>query len=235
LKKSYPDIQPAIRIDSGDLARLSKIAYRMFIEAGFNDPLIVASNDLDEYLIADIKRQDARINAWGVGTHLITSQDYPALGGVYKLTAVYEPPRWMPKIKVSSNIEKLTNPGRKTVYRFWNRKEEPIGDMLVDALEEKPSAEDIAMYHPLHLLKKTVLHGVFHAKPLLKQKVRKGKVIGFEEPLESIRKYVREQIGHLTPEMKRLRNPDRYRVGLSKTLAQIKRRLIENDGQPENP
>ncbi|HPK00614.1 MAG TPA: nicotinate phosphoribosyltransferase, partial [Candidatus Hydrogenedentes bacterium] len=102
--------RPAIRLDSGDLAKLSKMAYRMMTEAGLKDPLIVASNDLDEDLIADLKRQGARINAWGVGTHLITSNDCPALSGVYKLVAVAQGEAWRPKIKISSNIEKATDP-----------------------------------------------------------------------------------------------------------------------------
>ncbi len=110
----------AIRLDSGDLARLSKAAYRMFTEAGFDDPLIVASNELDEDLIADLKRQGAPINSWGVGTHLITSSDHPALGGVYKLVAVQSEAdgRWEPRIKLSSNPVKMTDPGRKQLLRY---------------------------------------------------------------------------------------------------------------------
>ena len=113
LREQGRTVRPAVRLDSGDLSRLSKAAYRLFTQAGFPDPLIVASNELDEDLIADLKRQGARINSWGVGTHLITASDHPALGGVYKLVAVRQNGgAWEPRIKLSSNPAKMTDPGR---------------------------------------------------------------------------------------------------------------------------
>ena len=121
-------VRPAIRLDSGDLARLSKAANRMFTQAGFDNPLIVASNELDEDLIADLKRQGAPINSWGVGTHLITASDYPALGGVYKLVAVSaNGTDWEPRIKLSSNPAKMTDPGRKRVVRYYDGAGRPLG------------------------------------------------------------------------------------------------------------
>jgi nicotinate phosphoribosyltransferase len=123
-------MRPAIRLDSGDLAKLSKIAYRMMTEAGLEDPLIVGSNDLDEDLIADLKRQGAKINAWGVGTHLITAHDCPALNGVYKLVAVHDGAAWQPRMKISSNIEKATDPGRKQLVRYYDAEDHPIGDVI---------------------------------------------------------------------------------------------------------
>ena len=112
-----------IRIDSGDLAYLSKEAYHMLSEAGFEDAIISASSDLDEYLITSLKNQGAKINLWGVGTNLITCKDNPAFGGVYKLAALKtskdEP--FTPKIKLSDNSEKITNPGDKTIYRIYDK------------------------------------------------------------------------------------------------------------------
>src|SRR5690606_15560162 len=123
-------VRPAIRLDSGDLAKLSKIAYKMMIDAGLEDPLIVASNDLEEDLIADLKRQGAKINAWGVGTNLITSHDCPALNGVYKLVAVREGGAWVPRMKISSNLEKATDPGCKKLVRYFGRDGAPVGDVM---------------------------------------------------------------------------------------------------------
>ena len=124
------NVRPAIRLDSGDLAKLSKICYSMMLDAGLENPMIVASNDLNEDLIADLKRQGARINAWGVGTQLITAYDAPALPGVYKLVAIKTEKGWQPRMKVTSNIEKATDPGRKQLVRYFNADGQPLGDML---------------------------------------------------------------------------------------------------------
>ena len=118
-----------IRLDSGDLAYLSKQARKMLDEAGFTDATITASNDLDEYLLHDLKMQGAAINSWGVGTHLITSKDCPSFGGVYKLAAIQnEEGEFIPKIKISENTEKITNPGNKTIYRIY---EKDSGKLLI--------------------------------------------------------------------------------------------------------
>ena len=131
LRAAGRPVRAAVRLDSGDLARLSKAAYRMFTEAGFPDPLIVASNELDEDLIADLKRQGARINSWGVGTHLITSSGHPALSGVYKLVAVQEDGgAWEPRIKLSSNPAKMTDPGRKRLVRYYDEAGHPLADLI---------------------------------------------------------------------------------------------------------
>ena len=115
--KSY-----GIRLDSGDLAYLSKKARKMLDEAGFPDAVIAASNDLDEFLINDLKIQGATITSWGVGTNLITSKDCPSFGGVYKLAAIQNKDgEFVPKIKISENIEKITNPGNKTIYRIYDK------------------------------------------------------------------------------------------------------------------
>ena len=112
-----------IRMDSGDLAYLSKEAKKMLDAAGFTDAVISASNDLDEYLIYSLKNQGATINSWGVGTNLITSKDCPSFGGVYKLAAIKDKAtgKFIPKIKLSENAEKITNPGNKTIYRIYRQ------------------------------------------------------------------------------------------------------------------
>jgi len=120
----------AIRLDSGDLARLSKAAYDMITSAGFDDPLIVASNELDEDLIADLKRQGAKINSWGVGTKLITAGESPALTGIYKLVALHDGQSWQPKVKLSSNPAKTTDPGIKQPIRYFDGDGKPLGDVL---------------------------------------------------------------------------------------------------------
>ncbi|MBM3289548.1 MAG: nicotinate phosphoribosyltransferase, partial [Candidatus Hydrogenedentes bacterium] len=138
MRANGSNVRPAIRLDSGDLARLSKIAHRMMREAGFEDPLIVGSNDLDEDLIADLKRQGAKINAWGVGTHLITASDSPALSGVYKLVAIEKDGAWQPRIKISSNLSKATNPGRKQIVRYYDPNDTPLCDVLYEMDEPFP-------------------------------------------------------------------------------------------------
>src|SRR5690606_38117601 len=144
LREEGIDARPAIRLDSGDLAKLSKAAYRMMTEAGLKDPVIVASNDLDVDIIADLKRQGARINAWGVDTHLATASDHPYLGGVYKLTAMRNNGRWQPRIKISSNLDKSTDPGIKRVVRYYNRDHQPLGDVLFQDDEPWPRSGTVA-------------------------------------------------------------------------------------------
>jgi nicotinate phosphoribosyltransferase len=202
----------------------------MFADAGFSDPVIVASNDLDEMLISDIKHQGARINSWGVGTHLITSRNFPALGGVYKLAAIHDKGRWIPRIKMSSSIEKLTNPGRKQIYRLLGRSGSPLGDYACEVEEPPPDPGRLTMYHQVFPLKKISLQGVASAAPLLRKTFDKGKFSGPGEDLDVIRRRVQEQIAMLPQEMLRLRNPDRYPVGLSPVLAEMKRGMIEKNG-----
>ena len=130
LRAEGHDVRAGVRLDSGDLAKLSKEVYARLIEAGFPNPLIVASNELDEYLIADLKRQGAMINSWGVGTKLVTGGDEPALGGIYKLAAVADDDGWKIKMKVSDNIEKSTDPGVKMPHRFYSQDGTMQGDVM---------------------------------------------------------------------------------------------------------
>ena len=244
----------AIRLDSGDLARLSKAAYRMFTEAGFDDPLIVASNELDEDLIADLKRQGAPINSWGVGTHLITSSDHPALGGVYKLVAVQSEAdgRWEPRIKLSSNPAKMTDPGRKQLLRYSDAggrfladiirlaEETPGGDAPVNGAASRadpgaPADAGVALAggrpRPLRFVERqnaSYLRGVerwSNCEQLLQVVMREGVRVTPSPSLDEVRERARLQIAALPEEVRRLRNPEYYTVGLSPALAAERLRL----------
>ncbi|MEW9033993.1 MAG: nicotinate phosphoribosyltransferase, partial [Planifilum fimeticola] len=140
-----------IRLDSGDLAYLSKRARQMLDEAGLTDTLIVASSDLDETTILNLKAQGARIDSWGIGTKLITAYDQPALGAVYKMVARYEQGRWLPTLKISSNPEKVTTPGRKTVYRIVDRKTgKARGDLITRVDTVIDESRPLVLFHPVH-------------------------------------------------------------------------------------
>lgn len=222
------DVKPAIRIDSGDLARISKVAYKMMTEAGFENPMIIGSNDLNEDLIADLRRQGAKINAWGVGTHLITSYDCPALSGVYKLVAVFRDGVWESRIKITGNVEKSTDPGRKIPVRYYNEEGNLLGDVMYLEGEEYPQSGLIPTRSRLfpHIPQK--LEGAVYAEPLLKEVFYNGNITIPLESVQNIRERVRKQISGLSEEYKRLRNPEVYRVYLSPRLGDLKNQIWQN-------
>jgi len=235
LRATGRPMRAAVRLDSGDLARLSKAAHRMFTEAGFANPFIVASNELDEDIIADLKRQGAPINAWGVGTHLITSADHPALGGVYKLVAVRDGDgAWKPRIKMSSNLAKMTDPGRKRLVRYYDEAGHPLADLIrLDG--EPPDCMDPGQpYPPVPFAERhdlSFLRAVWDAarcEELLQPVMREGARVGDRLSLVDIRSRAREQVNALPEEIRRLRNPEIYAVGLSPPLAAEKVRLMRN-------
>ncbi|NLX62390.1 MAG: nicotinate phosphoribosyltransferase [Tissierellia bacterium] len=217
-----------IRIDSGDIAYLSKEARKMLDEAGFEDCPIVASSGLDEYSIRDLLNQGAQIDSFGVGENLITSKSDPIFGGVYKLAAVEtEEGKIIPKIKVSENVEKITNPGFKQLYRLYDRDtNKAIADVITLHDEEIDDTKPYEIFHPLYTWKrKTVTN--FYAKKLLIKIFDKGKQI-YESPnIHEIRNYCKEQIDTLWDEVKRFENPHEYFVDLSKPLWDIKQKLLE--------
>jgi len=233
LRAAGRPVRAAIRLDSGDLSRLSKAARRMFAEAGFDDPLIVASNELDEDLIADLKRQGAPINSWGVGTHLITSSDHPALGGVYKLVAV-KPGEgaWEPRIKLSSNPAKMTDPGRKRLVRYYDGADRPLADLIRLDDEVPDSIDPGQAYPPVPFAERhdlSFLRAVWDAtrcEPLLQPVMIEGARLDHRPSLDEIQARARSQVGALPEEIRRLRNPEIYAVGLSPRLAAEKVRLI---------
>ena len=229
LREHDPAVRAAIRLDSGDLARLSKAAYRAFTDAGFADPLILASSELDEDLIADLKRQGAKINAWGVGTHLITASNHPALGGVYKLVAAQDARgEWEPRIKVSSNLGKMTDPGRKRAVRYRDPDGRPLGDVLYLQTEE-PARGPVVPFAGLHDPSFLVgLEGAAAAQDLLVPIARAGRIVYEPPSLTDVRAHALAQIAALPEEHRRLRNPQIYSVGLSPALAALKADLIRS-------
>lgn len=228
LRAAGVNVRPAIRLDSGDLAKLSKTAYRMMIEAGLENPLIVASNDLEEDLIADLKRQGAKINAWGVGTHLITSRDCPSLNGVYKLVAVRENGAWSPRIKISSNLEKATDPGQKRLVRYFGADGQPIGDVMYLEDEEWPSEGDIVGRQRTHPNLNMRFSEARSAVDLLVPVFVNGKRVAGKTPVGEIRNRALSQIAALPDEFKRLRNPEIYRVALSPKMGELKANMLQN-------
>lgn len=213
-----------IRLDSGDLAYLSKACRASLDENGFAEVKILASGDLDEYVIENLRAQGAAIDTFGIGTRLATAFGEPALGGVYKLVALRTGENWQPKIKLSSNPAKTTIPGRKQIWR-WEAGGRYLGDAL--ALVDEPAP--LRMRHPDFDYKRTELpHG--ELKPLLEQRIVAGESTGRSRTLEEGRERARVELAALPTEHKRLVNPHTYRVGLSDNLSQLRRAMIEREG-----
>ncbi|REK53317.1 MAG: nicotinate phosphoribosyltransferase [Thermobacillus sp.] len=216
-----------IRLDSGDLAYLSKKARQMLDEAGFTNAKIIASNDLDEHTILNLKAQGAKIDVWGIGTRLITAWDQPALGAVYKMVAIEdENGRMADTIKISSNPEKITTPGLKKVYRIINRRSgKAEGDYI--ALEhEKPQDEErLKMFHPVHThIMKFVTN--FEARELHHTIFEDGKLVYELPPLDEIRRFAADNLELLWDEYKRTLNPAEYPVDLSQACWDNKMAII---------
>lgn len=218
-----------IRMDSGDLAYLSKKVRIMLDEAGFPDAVISASNDLDEYLIENLKAQGAKITSWGVGTNLITSKDCPAFGGVYKLAAIQnEEGTFIPKIKLSENSEKVTNPGNKTVYRIYEKDSGKIkADLICLADEIFDTSKNLRLFDPQETWKKTTLKGdTYTMRELLVQIFDKGSCIYQSPSVMDIQKYCNEEKDTLWNETKRFSNPHEVYVDLSDELFDMKRKIL---------
>lgn len=225
-----------IRLDSGDLAYLSKKARKMLDEAGFSDAIISASSDLDEYLIDSLKTQGAAITSWGVGTNLITCKDNPSFGGVYKLAAVYdeEENTFLPKIKLSENIEKITNPGSKEVYRIYDAKSGKIRADLICLEEESFSpSQDLLLFDPIATWKKTLLKaGSYTLRKLLIPIFKNGECIYTSPTVMDIQKYCTKELNTLWEENRRLVNPQEVYVDLSTKLYETKQKLLDNKPLP---
>ena len=222
-----------IRLDSGDLAKLSKEAWNLIVQAGFRDPLIVASNELEEDLIADLKRQGARINAWGVGTHLITCRDHPALSGVYKLVALKEGGEWKPRLKVTSNPAKTTDPARKVVWRCVDAEGRPLADILGLEDEQLPENGRLEGYDRESMTRRIAVEGVAARRRVLEAAMSNGRRARPAEPLQRIRERAGQQTDDLFEELKRLRNPEIYQVLLSPGLSKLKRSMLRESGGSE--
>lgn len=219
-----------IRLDSGDLAYLSKKARKMLDEAGFPDAVISASNDLDEYLIDSLKVQGAAITSWGVGTNLITSKDWPAFGGVYKLAAIMgDDGKFVPKIKLSENSEKVTNPGNKTIYRIYDKESGKIkADLICLVDEEFHEEESMLLFDPQEPWKKTKLQpGTYTMRELLKPVFLNGECVYESPEVMEIRDYCQKELSTLWDETRRLVNPQEVYVDLSSKLYDIKIELLD--------
>ncbi|MDE7431468.1 MAG: nicotinate phosphoribosyltransferase [Lachnospiraceae bacterium] len=221
-----------IRLDSGDLAYLSKKARKMLDDAGFTDAIISASSDLDEYLIDSLKTQGAAITSWGVGTNLITSKDCPSFGGVYKLAAIMDEAtgEFIPKIKLSENTVKITNPGNKTVFRLYDKENGKIlADIIALADEEIDENKDLLIFDPHETWKKTLLEaGVFTVREILVPVFKHG-VCVYESPKTmDIRQYCMKEQETLWDETRRLVNPHNVYVDLSDKLYNMKKELLDS-------
>lgn len=214
-----------IRIDSGDLAYLSKKARVILDEAGFTDCKICGTNSLDEYLISSLLDEGAMIDSFGVGENLITAQTNPVFGGVYKLSAIESNGVITPKIKISENIEKITIPGFKKTYRFYNNK---TGKALADVIvlhDEKIEGNEYTIFDPLNPWKKKILTD-FTVRTLQEQIFKNGKLIYTSPTLTEIATNAKKELDTLWEEVKRLQNPHRYYVDLSQNLWNLKNELI---------
>jgi len=216
-----------IRIDSGDIAYLSKKARKMLDEAGFPNAKIIASNDLDEHTIMNLKAQNALVDGWGIGTKLITAYDQPALGAVYKLVSIEENGKMIDTIKISSNPEKVTTPGLKKVYRIINKQNgKSEGDYIALEWEKPQEEEPLKMFHPIHTyISKYVTN--FEAKELHQDIFVNGELVYKLPTLEQIQGYVKESLGLLWDAYKRILNPSLYPVDLSQACWDNKMRNIE--------
>ncbi len=216
----------AIRIDSGDIAYLAKCARKMLDDAGFSDCRIIASNSLDEYIIRDLLDQGAPIDSFGVGERLVTSKSEPVFGGVYKLTAVEDSGKIIPKIKLSENITKITNPGYKKVYRIFCRKTgKALADVVTLADEQIDSTKPYVIFDPEFTYKKKTLVD-FEAKELQIPVFKNGRCVYESPDVNAVKKYAQQQLTLIWDEIKRFENPHKYYVDLSAKLWNMKQSLL---------
>ena len=219
-----------IRLDSGDLAFLSCEARKMLDHAGFPDAKIVASGDLDEEVIWDLKAQGACIDVWGVGTKMITSMNNPALGGVYKLAAEEINGEFLPRIKISENPAKVTNPGIKQVYRFYNKETgKALADLIALEDEDYLSGDPVELFDPQNTWKRMTLID-YKVRKLLVPVFKDGEVVYTSPALSDIASYAATELDSLWDEYKRLSKPHRYKVDLSQKLFDLKHMLLRSRG-----
>lgn len=227
--KVFKELKPkamGIRLDSGDITYLTKKSREMLDEAGLQDCKIVISNSLDEYIIRDVILEGAKIDSFGVGERLITAKSQPVFGGVYKLAAIEADGKLIPKIKISENVEKITNPGFKTLYRIYAN---DTGRMLADVItlddETIPDGDDYEIFDPRDTWKRKTLYN-FTAVNLRKPIFLKGKCVYESPSIEEIKAYCKQEMGKLWNEMLRFENPQSYHVDLSKKLWELKQKML---------
>jgi len=216
-----------IRLDSGDLAYLSREARRMLDEAGYPNAKICASGDLDENLIRDLKLQGACIDTWGVGTKLITSEDCPSLGGVYKMSAETIDGRVIPKIKISENPVKITNPGIKRLYRIYDRDGMAVADLIALEHETYDTSKPLTIYDPVNTWKSMTLTE-YSMKELQVPVILGGEIVFKSPSLKEIQQYCRDDLATFWDQYKRILNPHTYKVDLSDSLWMLKNSMLQN-------
>ena len=227
--KVFKELKPkkmGVRIDSGDIAYLTKRCRKILDENGLEECSIVISNSLDEYLIRDVIMEGAQIDSFGVGERLITSKSEPVFGGVYKLAAVERNGEMVPKMKISENVEKITNPGFKHVYRLYEKESnKAIADVITMEGETIPEQDGYEIFDPNAIWKKKSLKN-FYVRSLLVQIFDKGECVYESPSLDEIRRYCKDQIETLWEETLRFENPQTYYVDLSKKLWSIKQDIL---------
>ena len=228
--KVFKEMKPkkmGIRIDSGDVSYLTKKARKMLDDAGLQDCTIVVSNSLDEYIIRDVILEGAQIDSFGVGERLITAKSEPVFGGVYKLAALEKDGAVTPKIKISENVEKITNPGFKGLYRLYSKETgKAQGDVLTLSEETIPEQDAYEIFDPNAVWKKTVVRN-YTVRNLHVPIFKEGKCVYDSPSIEEIKKYCKEQIETLWDETLRLENPQTYYVDLSPKLFNMKQKLLQ--------
>lgn len=228
--KVFQETKPkkmGIRIDSGDVTYLTKKARAMLDKAGLKECTIVVSNSLDEYIIRDVIGQGAQIDTFGVGERLITSKSEPVFGGVYKLAALEKNGVLIPKMKISENVEKITNPGFKTVYRLFDKDtNKAVADVITLDHEKIPEGSEYEIFDPQITWKRKKISN-FYAKNLRVQIFNKGVCVYKSPDINEIRDYCKAQIDTLWEEILRFENPHEFYVDLSKELWELKTKLIE--------
>ncbi|MBR5128440.1 MAG: nicotinate phosphoribosyltransferase [Firmicutes bacterium] len=227
--KVFKELKPAkmgIRIDSGDVAYLTKKARVMLDEAGLTDCQIVVSNSLDEYIIRDVIMEGACIDSFGVGERLITAKSQPVFGGVYKLVALETDGVTVPKIKISENIEKITNPGFKNLFRLYDKDTgKARGDVITLAQETVPEQEEYEIFDPNAVWKRTTVTN-YYVRDLHVQLFDKGECVYESPSVDEIREYCQQQLETLWSETLRFENPQTYYVDLSQRLWDMKNNLL---------
>ena len=228
--KVFKEMKPkkmGIRIDSGDVAYLTKKARKMLDDAGLKECTIVVSNSLDEYIIRDVILEGAKIDSFGVGERLITAKSEPVFGGVYKLSALEIDGIMIPKIKISENVEKITNPGFKTLYRLFDKDtNKAIADVMTLDGEIIPEIDGYEIFDPNAIWKRKKLSN-FYVKNIRVQLFDKGQCVYDCPSIEEIKEYCKEQVETLWDETLRFENPQTYYVDLSQNLWNIKNKLLE--------
>ncbi len=217
----------AVRLDSGDLAYLSKEVRKLLDNAGYEDCKICVTNSLDEKLIASLFEQDAQIDLFGVGENLITAKSDPVFGGVYKLVALEKNETIIPKIKISENVAKVTNPSYKKVFRFYSKSDNKALADVITLSDEKIEENEYTIFDPVDTWKKKTLNN-YYVKELQTLIFKQGKLVYNPPSLEEIAEYSKKDLDTFWEEIKRIDNPHKYFVDLSPKLWNLKQEMLQN-------